>query len=113
MPTNPRVVVFSTYMGLGCCWCPISIKAVLVGMTCLGSKENSAPIAASAAGDISLFKIFAMFSTAPLSLWFSALFDKKKRPSALIFVFGLHRYNASLCTFRIILLVPYVTMASG
>ena len=66
LSTNPRAVVLSTCIGVGGCWCPISIKVVLAGMACLEFRK-SAPISASAANDITFFKLFTMFSTAPLS----------------------------------------------
>lgn len=77
LPTNPRAVVLSVWIGVGGCWWPISMRVVLAGMACL-ELRNNAPIYASAADNITLFRILAMFSTALLSTGSGALSDRKK-----------------------------------
>ena len=74
---------------------------------------NSAPILASAADDMMFLMIFAIFKIAPLSFGSFELSDMKKCLPALLLALGSVRYEASLCTFRTILLAVKVNAASG
>ena len=95
----------------GCLW-PISSNKYLAGIACR-VLIKSAPISASAAEVITFFMIFAMLSTDPLLGGFLSSLERKKCPPALLRAFGSDKYDASLWTASIMLLLLYVKIASG
>jgi hypothetical protein len=65
----PMVVVLSVWSGVGGCGCPISIKVVRKIVASFAFR-NTDPIYASAAEDITCFKIVLMIIIAPLVRFF-------------------------------------------
>ena len=84
--TTPCAVLFSVFIGVGGCVCPISSSDWRAGMASL-KLMKSAPSPASAADDMTALMVLAIVNTAPLLGGNSVLFDMKKYPPDLLLFF--------------------------
>ncbi len=78
------------WMGVRGCGCPISLSVCCMDTVVL-SLMNSAPNSASVANDITAFKNFEMFNTAPLLMGISSELAMNMGPPALLQAFGSER----------------------